>query len=55
MREPGKLSSGKAAEVAAALSEAGSRYRVTMFDIPYEEIETELQADLQAAGGSTTP
>jgi predicted HTH domain antitoxin len=58
MFELGKLSSGKAAELAGLsrgeFFEACSRYRVSVFNYPDEEIETELQADFQAAGGSTT-
>jgi predicted HTH domain antitoxin len=61
MFELGKLSSGKAAELAGLTRveffEACGRYRVSLFNYPDEEIEAELRADLQAAGGheSTRP
>ncbi|SEH04309.1 UPF0175 family protein [Candidatus Venteria ishoeyi] len=50
MFELGKVSSGKAAELAgmsrAAFLETCGRYRVSIFNYPDEEIETELQNDL---------
>jgi predicted HTH domain antitoxin len=59
MFELGKLSSGKAAELAGLsrgeFFEACGRYRVSVFNYPDEEIEGELRADLRAAGGSTSP
>jgi predicted HTH domain antitoxin len=59
MFELGKISSGKAAELAGLsrgeFFEACSRYRVSIFNYPDDELETELLADWQAAGGSTTP
>ena len=59
MFELGKLSSGKAAEVAGLsrgeFFEACGRYRVSIFNYPDEEIEAELRADLQAASGSANP
>jgi predicted HTH domain antitoxin len=59
MFELGKLSSGKAAELAGLsrgeFFEACGRYRVSIFNYPDEEIETELRADLRAAGGSSSP
>ena len=55
MFELGKLSSGKAAELAgmsrgAFLDQCG-RYRVSVFNYPPEELEAELRADLAAAQG----
>jgi predicted HTH domain antitoxin len=61
MFELGKLSSGKAAELAGLTRveflEACGRYRVSHFNLPDEEVEAELRADLQAAGSreSTSP
>jgi predicted HTH domain antitoxin len=59
MFELGKLSSGKAAELAGLsrgeFFEACGRYRVSVFNYPDEEIEAELRADARAAGGSTSP
>jgi predicted HTH domain antitoxin len=54
MFELGKLSSGKAAELAGlsrvAFLEACGRYRVSVFNnYPPEELEAEMQADLAAA------
>jgi predicted HTH domain antitoxin len=53
MFELGKLSSGKAAELAGmsrvAFLEQCGRYRVSVFNYPPEELEAELQADLAAA------
>jgi predicted HTH domain antitoxin len=50
MFELGKLSSGKAAELAgiprAGFFEACGRYRVSIFNYADEEIETELAAEL---------
>jgi predicted HTH domain antitoxin len=59
MFELGKLSSGKAAELAgmsrvAFLEECG-RYRVSVFNYPPEELEAELQADLAAAQNASSP
>jgi len=55
MFELGKLSSGKAAELAGLsrveFLEACGRYRVSAFNYPDAEIENELRADLEAAGG----
>lgn len=52
MFELGKLSSGKAAELAglsrAEFFEMCGRYRVSIFNYPPEEWEAELQADLEA-------
>jgi predicted HTH domain antitoxin len=52
MFELGKLSSGKAAEVAGLsrveFFEMCGRYRVSVFNYPPEELESELQADLEA-------
>jgi predicted HTH domain antitoxin len=57
MFELGKLSSGKAAELAGLsrgeFFDACGRYRVSLFNYPDEAIEAELRADLQAAGGGT--
>lgn len=53
MFELGKLSSGKAAELAgltrAEFLEMCGRYRVSIFNYAPEELEAELRADLQAA------
>jgi len=49
MFELGKLSSGKAAELAGisrvAFFEMCGRYRVSIFNYPSEELEAELQAE----------
>jgi predicted HTH domain antitoxin len=59
MFELGKLSSGKAAELAGLsrgeFFEACGRYRVSLFKYSDEEIEAELRAVLRAAGGSSRP
>lgn len=51
MFELGKLSSGKAAELAGMsrveFFEMCSRYRVSIFNYPPEDLERELQADLE--------
>ena len=53
MFELGKLSSGKAAELAGLsrveFFEMCGRYRVPVFNYPPEELEAELEADLEAA------
>jgi predicted HTH domain antitoxin len=53
MFELGKLSSGKAAELAGMsrieFFEMCGRYRVSIFNYPAEELEAELKADLEAA------
>ena len=53
MFELGKLSSGKAAELAGLsrveFLEACGRYRVSIFNYQPDELEAELQADLEAA------
>jgi len=53
MFELGKLSSGKAAELAGmsrvAFFEACGRYRVSVFNYPPEALEAEIKADLEAA------
>lgn len=53
MFELGKLSSGKAAELAGmsrvAFLEQCGRYRVSVYNYPPEELASELQADLAAA------
>jgi predicted HTH domain antitoxin len=61
MFELGKLSSGKAAELAGmsrvVFLEQCGRYRVSVFNYPPEELEAELQADLatvQRASSSAT-
>jgi len=55
MFELGKLSSGKAAELAdlsrAEFLEACGRYRVSVFNYPDEEVEAELRSDLNAMQG----
>jgi predicted HTH domain antitoxin len=52
MFELGKLSSGKAAELAGMsrmeFFEKCGRYRVSLFNYPPEELEAEMQADLEA-------
>jgi predicted HTH domain antitoxin len=52
MFELGKLSSGKAAELAGlsrvAFLEACGRYHVSVFNYPPEELEDELRSDLEA-------
>jgi predicted HTH domain antitoxin len=52
MFELGKLSSGKAAELAgmsrAEFLEACGRYRVSNFNYPPEDLEDQLRQDLQA-------
>lgn len=52
MFELGKLSSGKAAELAGLsrveFLQACGRYRVSVFNYPPEELEAELQSDLEA-------
>jgi predicted HTH domain antitoxin len=52
MFELGKLSSGKAAKLAGLsrveFLEMCGRYRVSVFNYPPEELETELAADLQS-------
>ena len=52
MFELGKLSSGKAAELAgmsrAEFIEACGRYRVPVFNYPPEELRAEVESDLQA-------
>jgi predicted HTH domain antitoxin len=54
MFELGKLSSGKAAELAGMsrveFLETCGRYRVSAFNYPDTEIEAELRADMEAAG-----
>ena len=56
MFELGKLSSGKAAELAGLsrgeFFEACGRYRVSIYNYPDEEIEAELRSDVQAARGN---
>ena len=53
MFELGKLSSGKAAELAGMswveFLEACGRYRVSVFNDPPEALEAEIQADFDAA------
>jgi predicted HTH domain antitoxin len=57
MFELGKLSSGKAAELAGLsrvdFFEMCGRYRVPVFNYPSEELEAELQADLETARKAT--
>ncbi len=52
MFELGKLSSGKAAELAGlsrvVFLEACGRYKVSVFNYTVEELEAELEADLDA-------
>ena len=54
MFELGKLSSGKAAELAdmsrVEFFEMCGRYRVSIFNYPPEELEAELKADLETVG-----
>lgn len=56
MFELGKLSSGKAAELAGIsrveFLEACGRYGVSIFNYPPEEIEAELRLDLEALQGA---
>ena len=59
MFELGKLSSGKAAELAGMsrvefLEQCG-RYRVSIFNYSPEELEAELRADLDAVREATVP
>jgi predicted HTH domain antitoxin len=58
MFELGKLSSGKAAELAGLsrveFLEACGRYRVSPFNYPADELEGELRADLQAVQAATS-
>jgi len=53
MFELGKLSSGKAAELAglnrAEFLEACGRYGVSVYNVPAEELESELRSDTDAA------
>jgi predicted HTH domain antitoxin len=57
MFELGKLSSGKAAELAGLsrvdFFEMCGRYRVPIFNYPPGEMEAELQADLETAKKAT--
>lgn len=52
MFELGKLSSGKAAELAglsrADFIEAGARYEISVFNYTGDEIEAEIRQDLEA-------
>ena len=54
MFELGKLSSGKAAELAGMprveFLEMCGRYRVSIFNYPPEELEAELRSDFEAVG-----
>lgn len=58
MFELGKLSSGKAAELAGLsrveFLEACGRYRVSPFNYPADELEGELRADLEAIQAATS-
>jgi predicted HTH domain antitoxin len=58
MFELGKLSSGKAAELAGLsrveFFEACGRYRVSLYNYPDEELEAELRSDVQTAGAGST-
>ena len=58
MFELGKLSSGKAAELAGLsrveFFEMCSRYRVSVFNYPPEELEAELRADVEAVKKAIT-
>ncbi len=58
MFELGKLSSGKAAELAGLsrveFFEMCGRYRVPIFNYPPEEWEAELQADVEAMRKATS-
>lgn len=53
MFELGKISSGKAAELAGMprveFFEACGRYRVSVFNYPPEEVQQELETDLETA------
>ncbi len=53
MFELGKISSGKAAELAGMprveFFEACGRYRVSIFNYPHEEAEREIRKDLETA------
>jgi len=57
MFELGKISSGKAAELAgmsrSEFLEACGRYRVSVFNYPDEEAETEIKKDLDNARRSS--
>jgi len=57
MFELGKISSGKAAELAgmsrSEFLEACGRYRVSVFNYPDEEVETEIKKDLDTARRSS--
>jgi predicted HTH domain antitoxin len=57
MFELGKISSGKAAELAgmsrSEFLEACGRYRVSVFNYPDEEAETEIKKDLDTARRSS--
>lgn len=57
MFELGKISSGKAAELAgmsrSEFFEACGRYRVSVFNYPDEEAETEIKKDLDTARRSS--
>ena len=59
MFELGKLSSGKAAELAGLsrveFLEACGRYRVSVFNYPPEELEAGLRADLEAMSTDCCP
>ncbi|HHH41524.1 MAG TPA: UPF0175 family protein [Chloroflexi bacterium] len=58
MFELGKLSSGKAAELAGMsrveFFEMCGRYRVSIFNYPSEEWEAELRADVEAVRKATS-
>lgn len=58
MFELGKLSSGKAAELAgmsrAEFFEMCGRYKVSIFNYSSDEVEAELEADLKAARQSSS-
>jgi len=58
MFELGKLSSGKAAELAGMsrveFFEACGRYHVSVFNYPPKELEAEIQADLAAVRKAST-
>ena len=58
MFELGKLSSGKAAELAGLsrveFFEMCGRCRLSIFNYPPEELEAELQADVEAARKATS-
>ena len=59
MFELGKLSSGKAAELAGLsrveFLEMCGRYRVSIFNYPPEELEAELRADVEAVKKAIAP